>query len=155
MTPSIILPESHINKTSEFGDIFLLSARSLGFIFLLGISFIIAAAIAKIGIRRTKVGIGKHIPITTFVNLLIQPLEASPTVKVIPEIIKSLHLFLGRINVAETRDRLDLGEPRVELEHWREFFKEVKVLVLVQTSVSNTPKGGEEIFPKLVKSVPW
>jgi len=130
MRPSAISPESHINETSEFGDIFLLSARSLGFIFLLGISFIIAAVIAGVGIRHIEVSITKRIPIATLVNLLIQPLETSPTVKVVPEIIKSLHLLLGRINVAETRDRLGLGESRVELKHWREFFKEVKVLVL-------------------------
>ena len=71
-----------------------------------------------------------YVRIASLVNLLIQPLETPPRIKVVPEIVEALDLLLGRIDVSKPRDRLDLGETGVEIEHMGEGLEEIKVLRL-------------------------
>ena len=66
----------------------------------------------------------------SLVNLLVQPLEAPPAVKVVPEVVESFDLLLGGIVVAKAGDRLGLGEARIEVEDVGEGLEEIKVLAL-------------------------
>jgi hypothetical protein len=71
-----------------------------------------------------------YILVTAFVDFFIIPFKTSPAVKVIPKIIKSLHFFLGRFNVTQSRDGFNLGESRVAIKDRAKGFKEIQIFRL-------------------------
>lgn len=68
--------------------------------------------------------------IATLVHFLVEIFEAPPTIKVVPEVVERLDIFLRIIIGAEHRHRLSLAEPRFALKHGCERLEEVRVGVL-------------------------
>ena len=70
------------------------------------------------------------IPVASFVDLLIPPLEATPRVEIVPEIVETLHFFLGRVNGSQSWDRLCPRETLVQLEDGGKSLEKVGLLIL-------------------------
>ena len=68
--------------------------------------------------------------VAAFVDLLVEVLEASPAVKIIPGIVEAFDLGFGRVWCAESRYRLYLAEARLSFEHRPEQLEELLLRIL-------------------------
>jgi len=75
------------------------------------------------------------VPVTSFVDFLVHPLETSPTVKVVPKIIEPFNLFLGSIFGTEPWNRLYFRETGVKVEDRCEGLEKFEVLRLSEMNI--------------------
>lgn len=83
--------KDRVNKLTETGVVLLLTSGSLRLVLLLSESLVV-----------TRVG--------TLVDLLVVPLETSPRVEVVEEVIEALDVLFGGVEVTELGNGLDFGE---------------------------------------------